>query len=106
MSNSTFPLSNLPFDVLHQVIEILDHGDIHSLCQVSRGFDAIGAPILYRILKWDEDAGFLYLEEGFVYVCFWLFVLRAEPTPKLEAVSSVSTSPSPSQLCPGRDIMF
>jgi hypothetical protein len=90
MSSSTFPISNLPFDVLHQVIEALDHGDIDSLCQVSRGFDAIGAPILYRTLKWDQDAGFLHtgaVEEDLIYVCFWLFVLRAELTPTRGLVS-------------------
>ena len=90
MSSSTFPLSNLPFDVLHQVIEVLDRGDIYSLCQVSRGFDALGAPVLYRTLKWDEEAGFLHsgaVEDGVIYVCFWLFVRRAELTPIRDLVS-------------------
>jgi hypothetical protein len=59
MSSSTF--NNLPFDVLHQVMEVLDH--------------------TVQSLKWDENAGLLHtaaVEDEFI---FSMFVLGAELTP-------------------------
>ena len=72
ISNATFPLINLPFEVLLHVLELLDCGDISSFCQVSRDLDTIAAPVLYRTLKWDDKAGFIQpgrVENECIYVC-------------------------------------
>lgn len=80
MSSATFPLINLPFEVLLHVVELLDCGDISSFCQVSRDLDAIASPVLYRTLKWDEGAGFIQpgdIGNEYIYVCICSHVTSA-----------------------------
>ena len=52
MSGSPFPFGSLPFEVLLNVIGLLDHRDINSICQLSRAFDEIATPVLYECVEW------------------------------------------------------
>ena len=75
MSNAPFPLKDLPLDVILHVIETLGRADIHSLCLVSRSFDEIVTPVLYKVMTWSDEIGFVPPKapgEDYLYVCTYL----------------------------------
>jgi hypothetical protein len=54
MSSITFPLNDLPTEVQLCVLDTLEREDLYSLCLVSRGYDAIVSPILYKAVEWND----------------------------------------------------